>query len=149
VDVTNPSNDSTIRIKMDVHVSADSADSTDSTESAHTEEKVEQPDTICKACNKSFSRDTFLKRHLKKYPVCAEWIQTMQKKHTILPKKGIHRLVEEYLHTITAGDVPFQCTFCKLVCTNRNAFHKHFHSFIACNRMALAEFVKQIQLLYT
>ena len=73
----------------------------------------------------------------------------MQKKYTILPKKGIHRLVEEYLHTITAGDAPFQCTFCKLVCTNRNAFHKHFHSFIACNRMALVEFAKQIQLLYT
>lgn len=98
----------------------------------------------CKACKKSFSHFKHLKNHLKRYPVCNEWIQTMEKDHKAIPKKGIHMLVEDYLHNIITGDVPFQCKYCKNIFTNTSNHHKHFHSFMSCNRMAIADFIKHI-----
>lgn len=98
----------------------------------------------CKACKKSFSHFKHLKSHLKRYPVCNEWIQTMEKDHKAIPKKGIHMLVEDYLHKIITGEKPFQCKYCKNVFTNTSNHHKHYHSFMSCNRMAIADFIKHM-----
>jgi hypothetical protein len=103
----------------------------------------------CKACKKSFTHFKFLKSHLKKYPVCNEWIQTMEKDHKAIPKKGVHMLVEDYLHKIITGDKPFQCKYCKNVFTNTSNHHKHYHTFMACNRMAIADFIKHVNEMVT
>ena len=103
----------------------------------------------CKACKKSFSHFKHLKSHLKRYPVCNEWIQTMEKDHKVIPKRGIHVLVEDYLHKIITGDAPFQCKYCKNIFTNTSNHHKHYHTFMSCNRMAIADFIKHINELVT
>jgi len=103
----------------------------------------------CKACKKSFDHFKFLKKHLLRYPVCKEWSDTMEEENKALPKKGIHMLVEEYVHKTITGDKPFQCKFCKNVFTNTSNHHKHYHNFMACNRMAIIEFVKNIGSLVT
>jgi hypothetical protein len=103
----------------------------------------------CKACKKSFSHFKHLKNHLKRYPVCGEWIQTMEKDHKIIPKRGIHVLVEDYLHKIITGDKPFQCKYCKNIFTNTSNHHKHYHTFMACNRMAIADFIKHVNEMVT
>jgi hypothetical protein len=103
----------------------------------------------CKACKKSFSHFKHLKSHLKRYPVCNEWIQTMEKDHKVIPKRGIHILVEDYLHKIITGDKPFQCKYCKNIFTNTSNHHKHYHTFMACNRMAIADFIKHVNEMVT
>jgi hypothetical protein len=103
----------------------------------------------CKACKKSFSHFRHLKSHLKRYPVCGEWIQTMEKDHKVIPKRGIHILVEDYLHKIITGDKPFQCKYCKNIFTNTSNHHKHYHTFMACNRMAIADFIKHVNEMVT
>jgi len=98
----------------------------------------------CKACKKSFTQFKFLKSHLKRYSVCNEWTQAMEKDNKVIPTRGIHVLVEDYLHKIITGDKPFQCKYCKNVFTNTSNHHKHYHTFVACNRMAIADFTKHI-----
>lgn len=99
----------------------------------------------CKACNKTFTHFKFLRSHLKRYPVCHEWITKFQKDHKAIPRKGIHMLVEEYLHQIITGDKPHQCKYCKNVFTNTSNHHKHYHAFVSCNRMALLDFIKNVE----
>ena len=103
----------------------------------------------CKACKKSFTQFKFLKSHLKRYSVCNEWTQAMEKDNKIIPTRGIHVLVEEYLHKIITGDKPFQCKYCKNIFTNTSNHHKHYHTFMSCNRMAIADFIKHINELVT
>jgi len=103
---------------------------------------------ICKACNKTFTQFRFLKNHFKKYPVCSEWIKTNQKDYPLIPKKGLHILLEKYLQKIINGDKPHQCKYCKTIFSSTSNHHTHYHNFIACNRMAILDFIKNIDMLY-
>jgi hypothetical protein len=103
----------------------------------------------CKACKKIFTQYKCLKNHLKNYPVCQEWIKHYEKENTILPKKGIYYMVEEYMEKIIEGDQSNQCRFCKNVFPHRSAHHKHYQNHMTCNRMAFMEFMKQINSLNT
>jgi hypothetical protein len=95
----------------------------------------------CKACMKTFTAKSSLKRHHERSPVCLNWIEQPEKTDTVSLAKGLHLIIDELLDKAISGE-DLECKFCKTTFTNKGNHHKHFNYSTVCNRLAYQEFKK-------
>jgi hypothetical protein len=111
--------------------------------SAHKPQEPEEkePEEIkCKACQKSFTVQASLRRHLERSTVCVNWNNLPQKIDGAKLTKGIHLLIDEMLDKAIGNGTDFECKHCKTKFTTKGNHHKHFNSASVCNRLAFQEF---------
>jgi len=133
-----------IKTKMKVNIGIDLDSELSDVE---TEEQVIVDSTheTCKACQKTFAKGRYLLDHLKRNPMCNQWVKTRDtKKNNYIPKMGIRSLVEEYVNIIITGENEHQCRYCKNSFSNGSGHYRHFTYSMPCNRMAIADFLDGI-----
>lgn len=94
----------------------------------------------CEACQKSFTVQASLKRHLERSAVCVDWNNLPQKIDGAKLTKGIHLLIDELLEKAIGDDGELGCKYCKMKFTTKGNHHKHFNTATVCNRLAFQEF---------
>ena len=99
----------------------------------------------CKSCTKPFLSEGALIVHYDRSPVCRKWAFLPDHlKEPVLPY-SIHIVVDDYIRQATTGTQQFQCKFCLESFVNDETHRAHYHTSIACNRMAHLEFKKIVK----
>ena len=110
-------------------------------EHKHEETKQKIAEEIkCQACQKSYTVQASLRRHLERSTACVNWNKLPQKNDGAKLTKGIHLLIDEMLDKAIGNGTDFECKHCKTKFTTKGNHHKHFNSASVCNRLAFQEF---------
>ena len=97
----------------------------------------------CKACNKTFSTKSSLKRHEERNPLCVKWCSS-ENIQLILRRENIIEFLDNIKKTILcAPDNELKCKHCSTVFSTSGNLHKHFKTAVMCNQYAMVCFLQE------
>jgi hypothetical protein len=111
--------------------------------------KCSGPDPVkCLSCNKTFTTERSLQRHLERFPACANRLNVSVVTPTTEELPPLNTWVDDLLVASTMRtlkDGAVECIWCSNEYTNRSALNKHLKSAVACNRSATEAFKAKVK----
>jgi hypothetical protein len=98
----------------------------------------------CKACKKTFTVESSLKRHYKRYPECLDFLALPSSADNVKLERGIHFIVDDLLNEAICLNGEKVCKWCKTKYKNIGNLHKHLTTSKVCNKMAFQDFKKLV-----
>jgi hypothetical protein len=111
--------------------------------SSKPKEPKEPVEIKCKACKKTFTAESSLRRHYKRYPVCLDFMALPESvANNTKMDRGLHYILDELLSKSVCLNGEKECRWCKTTFTTIGNLHKHLNNSKVCNKMAIQEFKK-------
>jgi hypothetical protein len=96
----------------------------------------------CKACKKTFTAESSLRRHYRRYPVCLDFMALPESVNNVKIDRGLHYILDELLSKSVSLNGAKECRWCKTTFTTIGNLHKHLNNSKVCNKMSIQEFKK-------
>jgi hypothetical protein len=105
-------------------------------------EPKEPVEIKCKACKKTFTAESSLRRHYKRFQVCLDFMALPESAVNNKIDRGLHYILDELLSKSVSLNGEKECRWCKTTFTTIGNLHKHLNTSKVCNKMAIQEFKK-------